>query len=114
MLNSSEDSSSRSGRRVSPLDSEGSGSISGEEETGGGVKGEETAAEGSNPSGWGAAKTLEQESLHEPAALLLWAETTDHKGGSKAANSSTAQRLFHGTFVRTLTVFADFWVPTYT
>ena len=57
-------------------------------------------------------KALEEEPLHEPAAVLLWGEVTDHTGTAKAANSATAQRLYHGTFVRTLTFFADFWVRT--
>ncbi|KAL8455475.1 hypothetical protein Emag_000604 [Eimeria magna] len=59
---------------------------------------------------FGETKLFEQESLHEPASLLLWGEVTDHRGTTKTTDSATGQRLHHGTFVRTLTLFADFWV----
>lgn len=55
-------------------------------------------------------RVLDNEPLHEPSSVLLWGEVTDHRGAAKAASSSTGQRLYHGTFVRTLTLFADFWV----
>lgn len=118
MQNCSEDSSTRSGafsgvvkgsleQRLSRQLSEGTAMDSAEEGTGDKESG---GLRGSGLNEWEAVKTVEQEALHEPAALLLWAETTDHNGGSKTTSSATAQRLFHGTFVRTLTVFADFWV----